>query len=155
VADRVGIVRRRPALRGTGPGELFFACYRHDGAVAISAVAVMDAAFWPTVNTPPSSWGCWAPAWARCVGGRRRDRPQDAGAGVSAGVPAVAYLASSVFPQVQGLAWTREASPWRWYLGGEPLKHGLQAGDSLWLLVVTVVLVAAGTWIFSHRDVAV
>jgi len=60
-------------------------------------------------------------------------------------VAVLAYLANGVFPQVQGLVWTREASPWRWYLGGEPLKHGLQAGDSLLLLVVTVVLVAAGT----------
>jgi ABC-2 type transport system permease protein len=67
----------------------------------------------------------------------------------------IAYLANGVFPQVEGLEWTRDLSPWHWYLGGEPLKHGLQVGGSLLLLAVTVGLVAAGTWRFNRRDVAV
>ena len=46
-------------------------------------------------------------------------------------------------------------SPWDWYLGGEPLRNGLQVGDSLLLLGLTAVLVAAGTWAFGHRDVSV
>ena len=75
--------------------------------------------------------------------------------GISAGVAVLAYLANGVFPQLEGLEWTREVSPWHWYLGGEPLKHGLQAGDALLLLAVTLVLVAAGTWRFNRRDVAV
>lgn len=75
--------------------------------------------------------------------------------GASAGAAVLAYLANGVFPQVEGLAWTREVSPWHWYLGGEPLKHGLHTGDSLLLLAVTLVLVAAGTWRFNRRDVAV
>jgi ABC-2 type transport system permease protein len=75
--------------------------------------------------------------------------------GVSAGVAVLAYLANGVFPQVQGLEWTRDVSPWHWYLGGEPLKNGLQAGDALLLLAVTLVLVAAGTLVFNRRDVAV
>jgi ABC-2 type transport system permease protein len=75
--------------------------------------------------------------------------------GVAAGVAVLAYLANGVFPQVEGLAWTRDLSPWHWYLGGEPLKNGLQAGDSLLLLAVTLVLVAVGTLVFNRRDVAV
>jgi ABC-2 type transport system permease protein len=75
--------------------------------------------------------------------------------GISAGVAVLAYLANGVFPQLQGLEWTPNVSPWHWYLGGEPLKNGLQAGDSLLLLGATLVLVAAGTWRFNHRDVAV
>jgi ABC-2 type transport system permease protein len=75
--------------------------------------------------------------------------------GVGAGVAVLAYLANGVFPQVEGLAWTRDVSPWHWYLGGEPLKNGLQVGDSLLLLAVTLVLVAAGTLVFNRRDVAV
>jgi beta-exotoxin I transport system permease protein len=75
--------------------------------------------------------------------------------GVAAGVAVLAYLANGVFPQVEGLAWTRDLSPWHWYLGGEPLKNGLQAGDSLLLLEVTLVLVAVGTLVFNRRDVAV
>jgi ABC-2 type transport system permease protein len=75
--------------------------------------------------------------------------------GISAGVAVLAYLANGVFPQVAGLEWTRDVSPWHWYLGGEPLKNGLQAGDSLLLLAVTLALVAAGTLVFNRRDVAV
>ena len=75
--------------------------------------------------------------------------------GVTAGVAVLGYLANGVFPQVRGLAWTRDVSPWHWYLGGEPLKNGLQVGDSLLLLGVTVVLVLCGTWLFNRRDVAV
>jgi ABC-2 type transport system permease protein len=74
--------------------------------------------------------------------------------GSSAGVAVLAYLANGVFPQLEGLEWTREVSPWHWYLGGEPLTNGLQVGDALLLLAVTVVLVAAGTWAFNHRDIA-
>lgn len=74
---------------------------------------------------------------------------------VSAGVVVVAYLASGVFPQVEGLAWTRDVSPWDWYAGGDPLKNGVQVGDSLLLLGAAVVLVAAGTWAFNRRDLAV
>jgi ABC-2 type transport system permease protein len=70
-------------------------------------------------------------------------------------VAVLAYLANSVFPQLQGLEWTRDLSPWHWYLGGEPLKNGLQTGDALLLLAVTAVLVAAGTWRSNRRDVAV
>jgi ABC-2 type transport system permease protein len=75
--------------------------------------------------------------------------------GASAGVAVLTYLANGVFPQVQGLEWTRDVSPWHWYLGGEPLKNGLPAGDSLLLLAATLVLVTAGTWLFNHRDIAV
>ena len=75
--------------------------------------------------------------------------------GASAGAAVLAYLANGVFPQVEGLAWTRDLSPWHWYLGGEPLKNGLQSGDALLLLAVTAVLVTAGTWRFNRRDVAV
>jgi ABC-2 type transport system permease protein len=74
---------------------------------------------------------------------------------VSAAVAVVAYLASGVFPQVEGLAWTRDVSPWHWYVGGDPLANGVQAGGALLLLGATVVLVAAGTWAFNRRDVAV
>jgi ABC-2 type transport system permease protein len=75
--------------------------------------------------------------------------------GASAGAAVLAYLANGVFPQVEGLQWTRGVSPWHWYLGGEPLKNGLQTGDALLLLAVTAVLVVVGTWRFNRRDIAV
>jgi ABC-2 type transport system permease protein len=75
--------------------------------------------------------------------------------GGTAGVAVLAYLANGVFPQLKGLAWTRDVSPWHWGVGGEPLKNGLQVGDSLLLLGTTVVLVALGTLAFNRRDIAV
>jgi ABC-2 type transport system permease protein len=75
--------------------------------------------------------------------------------GVAAGVAVLAYLANGILPQVEGLGWTRSVSPWHWSVGGEPLKHGLQVGDSLLLLGTAAVLVALGTWVFNRRDVAV
>lgn len=75
--------------------------------------------------------------------------------GATAGVTVLAYLANGVFPQLKGLEWTRNVSPWHWSVGGEPLKHGLQVGDSMLLVTTTVLLVAFGTWVFNRRDVAV
>ncbi len=74
--------------------------------------------------------------------------------GATAGIAVVAYLANSVFPQVESLGWTRNLSPFHWYLGGEPLTNGVQAGGALALVAVTAVLVAAGTVLFDRRDIA-
>jgi ABC-2 type transport system permease protein len=73
----------------------------------------------------------------------------------SAAVAVLGYLANGVFPQVEGLAWTRNLSPFHWYLGGDPLVAGVQAGGLLLLAGAVVVLVAAGTAAFTRRDVAV
>lgn len=74
---------------------------------------------------------------------------------LSAAVAVFAFLGNGVLPQVEGLEWVRNISPWHWYLGGEPLTNGLQLADSGLLLAMTVALVAAGTWAFGRRDVAV
>jgi ABC-2 type transport system permease protein len=75
--------------------------------------------------------------------------------GLSAAVAVLAYLANSVIPQVEALSWARDLSPFYWYLGGDPLVNGVQVGGPLLLLGTTAALVAAGTWAFDHRDVAV
>ncbi|MFS8478666.1 MAG: ABC transporter permease [Micromonosporaceae bacterium] len=75
--------------------------------------------------------------------------------GISAGVAVLGYLANGVIPQVEGLEWVRNLSPWHWYLGGDPLVNGLQPRGSALLLAVTAVLVAAGVRAFARRDVAV
>ncbi len=75
--------------------------------------------------------------------------------GASAGLAVLAYLANSVFPQVEALAWTRNASPFHWYLGGSPLINGIQWSGALALLITTAVLAALGTAVFTRRDVTV
>jgi ABC-2 type transport system permease protein len=72
--------------------------------------------------------------------------------GVSAATAVLAYLANSVFPQVEALGWTRTISPFHWYLGGDPLTNGLQWPGVLALTGGVVVLAAAGTWLFTRRD---
>lgn len=75
--------------------------------------------------------------------------------GVGSAVAVLGYLANSFLPQVDGLTWTQSLSPFHWYLGGQPLFYGVQWADSALLLAVTAVLVAAGTWLFTRRDIAV
>jgi ABC-2 type transport system permease protein len=75
--------------------------------------------------------------------------------GVSAGVAVLAYVANSLIPQIEGMAWVRDLSPFHWYLGGSPLVNGLQASDSLLMAGTAAVLVAIGVWRFDRRDIAV
>lgn len=73
----------------------------------------------------------------------------------ASGVAVLGYLANGVLPQVEGLAWTRDLSPWDWYVGASPLRTGLSVADCGLLLAVAAVLVAAGTRWFTRRDVGV
>lgn len=75
------------------------------------------------------------------------------GIGSSAGV--LGYVANGIIPQVQGLEWVENLSPFHWLTGGDPLRNGLQIGDSLLMLLLVSILVAAGSWAFSRRDIAV
>jgi ABC-2 type transport system permease protein len=65
------------------------------------------------------------------------------------------YLGDSFFTQIDSLKWTEKFSPFAWYLGGEPLKHGVQWNHAGLLLGLAVLFVAAGTWRYSQRDIAV
>ncbi|MFG1608464.1 ABC transporter permease subunit [Actinoplanes sp. NPDC049265] len=72
--------------------------------------------------------------------------------GTGSVVAVLAYLANSVLPMVDGLAWTRNASVFHWYLGGSPLLTGVRWGGVAALVVTTLVLVTAGTVVFTRRD---
>jgi ABC-2 type transport system permease protein len=74
---------------------------------------------------------------------------------VGAVVAVVGYLADSFFTQIDGLKWTEKFSPFDWYLGGEPLKHGVQWGDAGLLLGLCALFVALGTMRYNRRDIAV
>jgi ABC-2 type transport system permease protein len=64
------------------------------------------------------------------------------------------YLCDSFLPQIKALGWLQALSPFDWYLGGEPLKHGFQPLHCALLAAVSVTCAAAGTWAFHRRDLA-
>jgi ABC-2 type transport system permease protein len=74
---------------------------------------------------------------------------------VGAAVAVLGYLADSFFTQIDSLKWMEKFSPFYWYLGGEPLKHGVQWGHAALLTGLAAVFVAAGTWRYNQRDIAV
>jgi ABC-2 type transport system permease protein len=75
--------------------------------------------------------------------------------GVVASVGVLTYFANTLGPSVDWLAWSQDLSPFRYYSGGEPLRNGFQALDSLVLVVASLVLVAVAVVGFERRDVGV
>jgi ABC-2 type transport system permease protein len=75
--------------------------------------------------------------------------------GVVAMVGVLTYFANNLGPSVDWLAWSQDVSPFHYYSGGEPLRNGFQALDSLVLLGAALVLVALAVIGFERRDVAV
>jgi ABC-2 type transport system permease protein len=142
------------------------------GAVAIGAVAVCLALFlalWAVsgpaqlrgvslsgllaVNTQLALMGICFGALAFAIGAATGSRSMALWA--SAGVAVFAYVAKSILPQVDGLQWTRNLSPFYWALHDDPLNNGLQPGSALLLLAVSVLLVSIGTLAFTRRDLAI
>jgi ABC-2 type transport system permease protein len=102
------------------------------------------------INLQLALFGACFGALAFAIGAATGSRA--AALGGSAATAVLAYLANSVFPQVEALGWTRDVSPFHWYLGGDPLVHGVQAGGAAALAVTTVVLAGIGTLLFTRRD---
>ena len=69
-------------------------------------------------------------------------------------VTVAAYLCDSFLPQINGLHWIQYYSPFYWYLGGEPLKNGIQWMHCALLVGLGLVFAAAGIWGFNHRDLS-
>lgn len=63
------------------------------------------------------------------------------------------YVANVLAAQVGALRWLRLLSSFHYSSDGEPLRNGLQLGDSTVLVAVTVVLAAVSIWTFNRRDV--
>ncbi|MEV6523793.1 ABC transporter permease subunit [Longispora sp. NPDC051575] len=70
----------------------------------------------------------------------------------TAAVGVLTYAANSFGAQL-GLGWTRNVSPFHYYLGGSPLKNGFQWGDAGILAAASLVLVGIGLWAFNRRDI--
>ncbi|MBA9005190.1 ABC transporter permease subunit [Thermomonospora cellulosilytica] len=71
--------------------------------------------------------------------------------GITAGAGVLTYALHGFAPQI-GADWLRHLTPFHYYIGGEPLKNGLQLADAAVLAAATIVLITAGTWRFGHRD---
>jgi ABC-2 type transport system permease protein len=71
-----------------------------------------------------------------------------------AAVAVVAYFGNTLAPRVHGLGWLPRLSPFHYYSDSQPLRHGLDAGDSLVLIAATALLVAVAALAFTRRDVA-
>jgi ABC-2 type transport system permease protein len=65
------------------------------------------------------------------------------------------YLANTMGPSVDAVAWTRNLSPFHYYSGGQPLINGWQPGDAILLASTSLVLVVAAAIAFTRRDVGV
>lgn len=85
------------------------------------------------------------------VAGLGRSRAVAIGTGVL--VMVIGYVVSFVFPLSQALADAQKASPWYWALGAQPISDGIAPLPLAGLLVVSAVLVAAGTLTLERRDI--
>ncbi len=74
--------------------------------------------------------------------------------GVGAGIGLLGYAMSGVIPQVEGLEWVRDYSPFAWLNGSEPLVNGVHLGHVGLMLGLSLLLAAVGTLAFQRRDVA-
>jgi ABC-2 type transport system permease protein len=123
--------------------------------VALSRPARLDGITpleFAAMNAQLALFGVCMAAIAFAIGGATGRRTLTLGA--SAGLAVVGYLMSGLIPRIRGLGWVRDLTPFYWYLGGDPLDNGFQGWYALLLLGASVALVAAGLWLFNHRDVA-
>jgi ABC-2 type transport system permease protein len=74
--------------------------------------------------------------------------------GVAAALAVAAYLANAVAPQVPSLEATQKLSPFYYYLGGDPLRTGLDLGHLAVLAAIPLVLLGVAVWSLNRRDIA-
>ena len=75
------------------------------------------------------------------------------GAGGAVGI--VAYVANVFGPIVDGLEWSQYLSPIYYFIGGDPMANGLNLAHTSVLIGTCVALVAAASYLFERRDLAV
>lgn len=84
------------------------------------------------------------------------------GIGAATGRRALVFTATAIigvlayalhaFAGQRGINDAKYLSPFHYYIGGEPLRHGMQWADAVVLLTVAVLLVAGGAVWFNRRD---
>ncbi|MBO2456844.1 hypothetical protein [Actinomadura violacea] len=70
---------------------------------------------------------------------------------LAAGLGVAAYALNGFAPQV-GADWLRYLTPYHYYIGGEPLRNGLDLVDVAVLAAAAIILIAAGAWRLNRRD---
>ena len=151
--SRVGLVLHRVAALAVASAIVGAAVLL--GLVAVAGPAELDI---PTANLAAMALHlvllslCFG-TLALAIGAATGRRPAALAGTAAAAV--LGYFANTLAPQQQAIAWLQRLSPFSYYAGGQPLRHGLQVGDAAVLLAVSIALVAAGTLVFSRRDVAV
>ena len=75
-------------------------------------------------------------------------------AGIASAAAVAAYLLSSLAALVAGLERFRPISPFWWYSGHDPLRHGLEPLHVLFLVAATLVCIGAAVVMFDRRDLA-
>jgi len=74
--------------------------------------------------------------------------------GVTIALLVVMYLVDALSAVVDGLATIRPFSLFRYYMGDDPLRNGLNLGDAAVLAGVTVIFLVIAVMAFDRRDLA-
>jgi ABC-2 type transport system permease protein len=72
---------------------------------------------------------------------------------VAGGAAVAAYLAASFLPLIDGMGWIRHLSPYDWFIAGNPLGNGLNAGYIALLLATTVIAIYLAAQVLDRRDI--
>ncbi|MFD7842132.1 ABC transporter permease subunit [Nocardia sp. NPDC059764] len=70
---------------------------------------------------------------------------------ITVAVGVLAYIAGTLAGMI-GADWLKYLSPFHYYIGGEPLRHGMQWGDAAVLLAAAAVSIGLGFLRFNRRD---
>ncbi|MFI9415188.1 ABC transporter permease subunit [Nocardia gamkensis] len=71
----------------------------------------------------------------------------------TASIGVLTYGANSL-AGVIGADWLKYFSPFHYYIGGEPLRNGMQWADIAVLVAISLALVVAGFTLFNRRDLS-
>jgi ABC-2 type transport system permease protein len=120
------------------------------GSVASNSPVELDkvAAGLVMASTLAIAFGMIALALAAWTGNR------GPAAGVPIGLLVFMYLDQTLSPQVEALRSINFLSLFHYYLGNNPLRHGLSLTDTAVLAVVALVFLALGVVAFERRDLA-
>jgi len=73
--------------------------------------------------------------------------------GVALMLAVVAYFLNALAPLISVISGWRVLSPFYWYIGNDPLRHGLEPVHALALAVVASACVVAAALIWERRDI--